>query len=207
MSRSTRHAVTAQHASEEDISPSEQTDTAIAQAIRAGDRACFARLFQRSFADLWRYARAITKSSETAEEVVDDVFAWLWDHRDTWHPPTTIRAYLFRAVRNRALNAVASVKSVMRIEDAAALEEMPVAMGQGPARQDDLMETHEIDAAIQAVLDALPAQARAVVAFRWQQGMSWEEVAEATGLSADAARMKHARALHILRARLPHLRG
>jgi len=182
-------------------------DAEIIRAIQGGDRHAFAQLFRASFNQLWHYARAIVRSDETAEEVVDDVFAWLWEHRNEWTPTTTVRAYLFRAVRNRALNAVVAARSIGRIEDNAARQVTPVAMGQGPARQDDQLASAEVDTAVRAAVDALSPDTRAIVTFRWQHGMSWDEIADATGLSPDAARMKHARALKQLKAQLPHLRG
>ncbi len=174
-------------------------------AIRASDVSVFAQLFRAYYRDLHRYARAMTHSGEIAEEVVDDVFAALWERREAWAPVSTIRAYLFRSVRNRALNAIISAKSATRVETLAALEISPIAMSQAPVASDQALASSETEMAIWAAVNALSQEARTVVALRWQKEMSWAEVAEVTGLSIDGARMKHARALRLLKERLSDL--
>lgn len=177
----------------------------IVLAIRASDVTVFAQVFRAYYRDLHRYAQAMTYSSEIAEEVVDDVFAALWERRVDWAPVSTIRAYLFRAVRNRALNAIISAKSASRVETLAALEVNPIAMSQEPVAPDQAIASSETETAVWAAVNALSQEARMVVALRWQEEMSWAEVAEVTGLSIDGARMKHARALKVLRERLGDL--
>src|SRR5690606_38472041 len=117
-------------------------------------------------------------------------------------PASTIQAYLFRAVRNRSLNAVVSAKASARVEDMAALETHPIAMSEAPATPDKALDANETQAVVWAAINSLPQETRAVVALRWQAGMSWAEVSEVTGLSVDAARMKHARALKHLKEQL-----
>lgn len=45
-----------------------------------------------------------------AEEIVDDVIFYLWEHRDDIEIEYSIRAYLMRAVRNRCLNELNSLR-------------------------------------------------------------------------------------------------
>jgi len=180
-------------------------DDVLVRAVRSGDLRVFSTLFRASYAELWRYARAITRSAESAEEVVDDVFAWLWANRAEWAPASTVRAYLFRAVRNRALNAAAATRSAERIADAATREVDPVAMGEANALQDDALVLREMDDAVWAAINALSPDARQVMVLRWESKMSWAEVAEIMGVSIAAVQMKHTRALRLLKARLPHL--
>ena len=175
---------------------------AIVLAVRASDVRVFAQLFRGYYHDLHRYARAMTHSAEIAEEVVDDVFAALWERRAEWAPASTIRAYLYRAVRNRALNAIIAAKSATRVETLAALEVNPIAMSQEPAAPDQAFASNETEMAVRAAVDTLSQEARMVVALRWQAELSWAEVSEVTGLSIDAARMKHTRALRLLKERL-----
>lgn len=177
-------------------------ECAIVLAIRANDVNVFATLFRAYYRDLTRYAYAITHSGEMAEEVVDDVFVALWDRRAEWAPVSTIQAYLFRAVRNRALSAILSEKSTSRVARLAGLEVKPIAMSQEPATPDQALASNETETAVWTAVDALPQESRTVVALRWRAGMSWGEVAEVTGLSIAAAQMKHTRALRLLKERL-----
>lgn len=69
-------------------------------------RAAFDLLYETHFVPLWRLARQLTRSDATAKDVAQDVFVSLWTNRQKWHVDGSVRAYLYRAVRNRALNAI-----------------------------------------------------------------------------------------------------
>jgi RNA polymerase sigma-70 factor (ECF subfamily) len=54
----------------------------IAGRIRKGDIAAFESLFRSSHVSLVRYAKSIVKDSDTAEEIVQDLFFRLWKDRE-----------------------------------------------------------------------------------------------------------------------------
>jgi len=70
--------------------------------IRAGDEGAYAELFREVHVALREFATTYVHSAALAEEIVQDVFLDLWIRRVEWAPARGIRAYLFRAVRNRA---------------------------------------------------------------------------------------------------------
>ncbi|MFR7603029.1 MAG: sigma factor [Alistipes shahii] len=59
---------------------------------------CYYALPLCRFAEFWLRDRA------SAEEVVLDVYTHVWQHAAELRITVSVRAYLFRAVRNRALN-------------------------------------------------------------------------------------------------------
>ena len=71
---------------------------------RGGETAAFRELFDRYYAPLCRFAAYWLRDRTSAEEIVLDTFTHIWQHAAELHILTSVRAYLFRAVRNRALN-------------------------------------------------------------------------------------------------------
>jgi RNA polymerase sigma-70 factor (ECF subfamily) len=61
-------------------------------------------LFDRYYAPLCRFAEFWLRDRASAEEVVLDVYTHVWQHAAELRITVSVRAYLFRAVRNRALN-------------------------------------------------------------------------------------------------------
>lgn len=59
---------------------------------------------------LCRFANQMLADAALAEEIVDDVIFYLWEHRDDIEIEYSIRAYLMRAVRNRCLNELNSLR-------------------------------------------------------------------------------------------------
>lgn len=72
---------------------------------RIDDQEDFAEVFREFYAPLVRYARGITKQRVSAEDVVQEVFAKLWEDRQTITVKTSLKGLLYTMVRNRALNA------------------------------------------------------------------------------------------------------
>ena len=74
--------------------------------LRVGDPLAFERdLPFAYYAPLCAFAHSYVRCHETAEEIVQDLFCWIWDRRFTLEMPHGMRLWLFTAVRNRSLNA------------------------------------------------------------------------------------------------------
>ncbi len=71
--------------------------------LRASDRAACTELFDAIHAPLLRYATWLT-DEETAYDVVQNAFVFLWRMRASIDPDRSLRALLYSLVRNEALN-------------------------------------------------------------------------------------------------------
>lgn len=75
---------------------------------RGGEIAAFRELFDRYYAPLCRFAEFWLRDRASAEEVVLDVYTHVWQHAAELRITVSVRAYLFRAVRNRRSTACAT---------------------------------------------------------------------------------------------------
>jgi RNA polymerase sigma-70 factor (ECF subfamily) len=171
------------------------------QRIRAGDTSVFEQLMRQYYAGLSDFALGYVGTRVGAEEVVQDVFSTLWERRAAWRVRGTLRAYLFGAVRNRALNALRQERADERRSARAAAE--PVAPGLGyPCDPDDVARTEARALGLELAIADLPRAQRAAVELRWQHGLSYAEIAAALGVSAKTVENHLARALAALRRAL-----
>jgi len=138
-----------------------------------------------------------------AEELVQDVFSHIWINRETWSPTTTVRAYLFTAVRNAAYNVVrndtARTKILFTFPGDAPTASVP------PIASDARVLSSELRATIAAALDALPDRGREVFRLRRQHALSYAEIATIMGISPKTVQEHMVRALRTLRHRLGDL--
>lgn len=81
----------------------------IIEKLKQGDQKAFKYVFDRYYVILCRFANQILNDVSLAEEIVDDVIFYLWEHRKEIEITYSIRAYLMRAVRNRCLNELNSL--------------------------------------------------------------------------------------------------
>ena len=81
------------------------SERALVAAVQQGDVEAFRVLHEQYVVDLLDFAFTYLRSRDDAEEVVQDLFLWIWDHRHEWNAPGGVRSYLFKSVRNRAIRA------------------------------------------------------------------------------------------------------
>src|SRR3989441_13112249 len=101
MAFTTRHRPASEHGPRS--SPSHVSSHDLPQRIRAGDEAAFEAMFRTHYDGLCRYVSAYLGSRDTAEDVVQGVFARIWEDRAHW-VVSDVPHYLYAAVRRRAMS-------------------------------------------------------------------------------------------------------
>jgi RNA polymerase sigma-70 factor, ECF subfamily len=150
-------------------------------------RTVVARWYAESGARLYRYAVMLLADRTDAEDVVQQVFATVMaGPRVT---PAQPEAYLRTAVRNAAYSLLRQRRTAR-----AAAEQIldPVAPACSPAEQ----------AALEDALRRLPPEQREVVHLHVYEGMTFQEVARATGESINTVAGRYRYALARLRRTL-----
>jgi len=125
---------------------------------------------------LLAYASALMRDPSAAEDVLHQVFLNLLKGRVAIDGEPA--RYLFRAVRNRALNHIRGQSKEVELADAGAWLESP----------DGSKETA---LALQSALNALPAEQREVVVLRVWGQLTFEEAAEVIGVSPNTAASRY----------------
>jgi RNA polymerase sigma-70 factor, ECF subfamily len=143
------------------------------------------------------------RSRDTAEELVQGVFLRIWQRHEQWEPAAGIRAYLFGACRNAALDHLKHLRIADRLTDAG--EPDPTFAREVPA-PDAAIQAEELADAVRRAIETLPERQRAVVVLRWQHELTNAEVARTLGISVKGVEAHVSRALSVLRQRLATLR-
>ncbi|MBL7963360.1 MAG: RNA polymerase sigma-70 factor [Flavobacteriales bacterium] len=165
--------------------------------IAAGDRAAFEALFRLHYRALCAFAAGYVKDMDQAEDLVQDLFFRLWLDREKVKVTTSVKAYLYAAVRNRCLNAV---KAGGRVR---ALNEEVEELQEAPERSED--EHAERIARVQAAIESLPEERRKVFKLSRYEGLKYHEIAERLGISVKTVENQMGSALKTLRADLKDL--
>jgi len=147
-------------------------------------------------AELTRYAASLLRDADAAKDVVQDTFIRLWrepragieDHVLPW---------LFRVCRNRALDVRRKGRCMKRWDEENAAKTAVDAPG--PESQAELNDSHE---QLLHLMRMLPESQREVVRLKFQNGMSYKEIATVTDLSVTHVGFLLHTALKTLRARI-----
>lgn len=175
------------------------------ERLRAGDHAAFEALFRRYAAALCTFAQRYVESKAVAEELTQDLFCWLWDHRVGTAVPASVRAYLFAALRNRALNQLRHERVTLEFGERAARQASNAATV--PAADARLL-ADDLSAALNVAVRTMPLRCREVFSLVRDDHLSYAEVGEVLGISTKTVEIHMSRALALLREQLaPWIRG
>lgn len=161
-------------------------DASLIAAIQSGDAVIYRYVFEDVYPTLVHFALHIVHSRDSAEDIVQTVLLDIWIHRATWRPAGALRAYLFRAVRNHALNLLRHDHVVERAE-ATADTDAPYGLGEGPLPPDAAVESSARVEAVAAAVRQLPERQRTAVILHWYEGLSPAAVAAAMDISRQVA--------------------
>jgi RNA polymerase sigma-70 factor (ECF subfamily) len=165
-------------------------------AALAGDLPAFETMFRTNYPALCGFVVKFVNDPRLAEELVQDLFADLWAKRGEHSITTSVRAYLFSAARNRALNARKRLAVERRwVERAARGSELHATPG-SPAEE---LEAAELRQRIRSALASLPERCRMVMHLKWLADLRSREVAEVLGISIKAVEAQLARGRAALR--------
>lgn len=143
------------------------------------------------------YALGIVHDLERARDVVQDTFIRLYQ-QDREKVQRGLKTWLFTVCRNRALDILRKEKRMVALVDekAARIEGTAVP-------PDRAADWDERVAQVMNALDRLSDNQREVVRLKFQQGLSYKEISEATGLTSGNVGFLLHTGLKRLRSMLP----
>lgn len=92
------------------------------ESFRKGDKLAFKKIFDTFYKGLFLFAQKYVAESDLAEDFVQEVFVKLWETRETIKESSTIKAFLYVSVRNKALNYFRHQKIVEQYQKEMVLE-------------------------------------------------------------------------------------
>ena len=153
--------------------------------VAQGDETAFSALFHSYHNKLGAYILKLTESFPLTEEIVQDVFLTIWQHRATLGDIHRFEPYLFVIARNRAFNCL---KQLAR-ERSRKMEWL--SRRQDEADMEEYVEADEgYDTLIDKAIDGLPPQQKKVYLLHNQENMDYQDIAVRLGLSATTVK-KH----------------
>ena len=152
--------------------PGQQSDRELVERVAKGDRAAVRLLFMRHHARIYRFVVRQTGSDMMADDIANEVFLELWRQAPAFEGRSEVSTWLLGIARFKALSALRKNKEEwIGDDDAAAIP--------------DTADTPEVAvmkgdkaAALKRMVNALPAEHRAVIDLAYYHAKSVTEIAE-----------------------------
>jgi RNA polymerase sigma-70 factor (ECF subfamily) len=168
---------------------------------QAGDEGAFAKLMDAFGSRTLRYLRAVV--GDDADDVQQEVWLTVYRRLHDLADPGAFRSWLFRTTRHRAIDRLRQRKREREWLDAVPVDELVNDL----AIHDDVLEPSMDEQTLDSALMALPPHQREVIALKYRDDLSYEEIAVIVGAPIGTVRTRlfHAkRKLHdILQRQTP----
>jgi RNA polymerase sigma-70 factor (family 1) len=172
--------------------------------LRGGDYSAFDAMFSAYADPLAAYVYGLLNSREDAQEIVQDLFLWVWEHRDRWEVPGQLRTYFYRSARNRAISKIRHrrVESFFQLRSETQSKDVPIIPTAVLPEAPDRLDVAELSACVNRAVADLPDRARQVFLLIRQHNMSYAQAAEVMNISPKTVENHMARAFAGLRVAL-----
>ena len=154
------------------------TDRILLQHVANGDKAAFRQLFDLYKLRLYSFVLQMTHSKVDAEEIVQDVFAKLWEIRTDLVQVDYPGKYIYTIARNKTLNHLAKLA-----RDRQLLQQVWLNMSQADNSTEAILQAQESQRLIGEAINRLSLQRQTIFRLSREQGLTHEEIAVHLGLS------------------------
>jgi RNA polymerase sigma-70 factor (ECF subfamily) len=179
-------------------------EQALVARLRDSDESACRELVETYFPRLARFAFGIVGAQDVADDIAQDVLAQVWEQRTTWTLEHSLKAYLFGATRNRALNELKR-RHVRERKSGAVAESLAYRAGQIPDVVDQ-MSTDAMVGALRAAVAELPERRRTALRLRYEEGLTYPAISTILGVSVKSAEQLVALTVQSLRTTLRRFR-
>ncbi len=151
----------------------------------------FEMAYKQFFSMLVGFAFQYVEDSDTAEDIVQEVFSNLWNQSEDLEVKTNMKSYLFGAVRNACLNHLRHLKVVESHAQATLQPE--------ETDQAGFMEMDELQEKLESALGQLPEKRRQIFELSRFEDKKYHEIAEELDISVKTVETQMSRALKVMR--------
>jgi RNA polymerase sigma-70 factor (ECF subfamily) len=173
---------------EERVPPETDEDAVLMSRLRGGDRAAFARLYDRHVRSVVNFAYRFVPDRAKAEELSQEIFLKLFRSAGAYEPRARFKTFLFRIAVNHCLNErrrgeYRSETALPQTPEGAPALDPAAPFGERP---DEALAGKDVEATLRLALAELPARERAAFSLCRFEGMAYKDIA-ATLEASEAA--------------------
>ena len=177
-----------------------ESDQALLERYRGGDRAAFTELVVRYQRPLYNAAFWVLRSAEDANDIAQIVFLKVAEQLDEYDPQYKFFSWIYRIALNESLNLLRRNRREESLDDEV---ELPGSERNNPESQ---FGEAEVSRRIRSALMTLPTNDRVVLSLRHFSECSYQEIGEILDIDEKTVKSRLFEARHRLRSMLTDLR-
>ncbi|CDF78633.1 RNA polymerase ECF-type sigma factor [Formosa agariphila KMM 3901] len=156
-----------------------------------GNKAVFKSTFNKFYKELVIYAHNFLYDQQASEDLVQDVYIYLWENSEKIEIKTSIRAYLYKAVQNRCLNYLKSLKVEVDLDTINLNTYITTDYDLNILDNQDKLIIYNH---VLKVVDQFPERMKQIFKLKYLQGYKYSEIAEELDVSINSVKTQLQRA-------------
>lgn len=174
----------------------DKTEAELISELKGGSLKAFDAIYALYARRLYAFCLRYTKQRETAEEIMEDAFLWIWNNRAKLRQEETLRHIIFLRTKHLLINAYRRVVNSPVYEDY--MDHLDRQQASGAT--DGMMEYDDFVAQLNAALSRLPARQRQIISLAKLDMLTNKEIAARLGYSEQTVKNQLSLGLKQLRA-------
>lgn len=146
--------------------------------LKHGDIKAFDDLYNKYSQRLYNFSVKYLKSTEEAEEVVQEVFLYIWDKKDGLKPDNSFNAYIFTIAYN-----IIKKYFIKKSRDNAFKDDLIYTLLQHENNLDKIIDYKFLLEKVELIINALPNRRKEIFIKRKYDGLSVKQIADELGIS------------------------
>ncbi|HZL10339.1 MAG TPA: RNA polymerase sigma-70 factor [Prolixibacteraceae bacterium] len=151
----------------------------ILQRMIDGDEIAFKYFFDTYYDDLCNFVNGYLRDETFSEDVIQNIFIYLWEKKDSLPFNCSIKSYLYTASKNKSLNFIRNAKNKNKI----VLELFDQSDIFSDESADQFLEFEELKTIISNAIEVLPPKCKTVYKLSRDDGLTNKEIAERLGIT------------------------
>ncbi len=158
----------------------ENSDEDLWESLLTSDKDALYQLYTRFYQPLLFFGLKYKADTPFVKDAINQLFLYIWEKRDRLHVARNVRNYLYTSLRR--LLAKQGLQEMYVPTDLLEEEGQPVV----PSREDTWIDEQELaqrSLLMAAAINKLPPRLRQLLLMKYYENLSYEEIADKTGLS------------------------
>jgi RNA polymerase sigma-70 factor, ECF subfamily len=186
------------------IEPMPESESTLIQQAQKGDHEAFASLVNEHQRYVYNLALRVVKDENEALDLAQETFVRAWTALPNFKGQSQFRTWLYRIVTNLCYNRLPNLRRSLNDLGDDMMENIPESdsIFDNPARE---LENNEIKGYLHQAVEALDENYRLLISMRYQNELSYEEIASTLNLPLGTVKTGIFRAKAQLRNALANL--
>jgi RNA polymerase sigma-70 factor (ECF subfamily) len=173
------------------------SDLELASQLKDGNLEAFTEIHKRYYGVLYSHAYKRLPDREEVRDILQELFIYMWNNRESINIGSSLPAYLYTSVRNRIFNIFKHQKI-----ESDYITSFFQFVGHNEPLADEPFRIKELIAIVEAEVSQLPPQMRLIFEMSRNAYLSHQEIADTLNISALTVRKQINNSLKILRVKL-----